>query len=243
MKREQIIAALLALICHAVLLFGIQLETLPVPRPISNEAVDVNLVAAAPSPEPPANVESVEPPPRTPAVPPEPKAEPIQPPEPNKPPEPDKPPEPEPIPRRDQEEPKPAPPRPPSKPQHSQFPVSKRSIPAAQEGTSGASPVPAPGKSNGTGTGNTAVRVRSNPRPSYPAEARRLRQQGRVILSVQVNADGRATSVSVMRGSGFPLLDAAAVQAVEHWTFEPARLAGLAVSSRAEVPVVFSLAQ
>jgi protein TonB len=70
-----------------------------------------------------------------------------------------------------------------------------------------------------------------------------LRQQGRVVLEVQVSAEGRATSVSVKHSSGFPVLDNAAVQGVEHWTFEPARVAGLPTAGRAEVPVNFSLSQ
>jgi len=89
----------------------------------------------------------------------------------------------------------------------------------------------------------TAVRARSNPKPPYPAEARRLGQQGRVLLEVQVSAAGRATSVSVKRSSGFPILDDAAVQGVQRWTFEPARVGGLPTASRADVPVSFSLAQ
>jgi protein TonB len=90
---------------------------------------------------------------------------------------------------------------------------------------------------------SSPVRPRSNPKPPYPPEARRLGQQGRVLLEVQVGADGRAISVSVKRSSGFPALDSAAVQGVQRWTFEPARVGGLPVASRADVPVNFSLAQ
>ena len=67
----------------------------------------------------------------------------------------------------------------------------------------------APGLSGGTGLGNTQPRYRSNPRPDYLGEARRLRQQGRVILEVKVSAEGQPASVSVKRSSGVASLDAA----------------------------------
>ena len=58
-----------------------------------------------------------------------------------------------------------------------------------------------------------------------------------------MSAEGRATSVSLVRSSGFPRLDAAAVEGVRRWTFAPAQAAGLAIPSRVEVPVTFSLSQ
>src|SRR5581483_2787746 len=43
---------------------------------------------------------------------------------------------------------------------------------------------------------------RSNPKPEYPADARRLRQEGVVVVSVEVSADGHPLSVSLKRSSG-----------------------------------------
>jgi protein TonB len=63
------------------------------------------------------------------------------------------------------------------------------------------------------------------------------------MVVAQVSANGRTSSVSLMRSSGFPLLDAAAVNAVRRWTFVPAQAAGVAIPSRVEVPVNFSLSQ
>jgi protein TonB len=68
-----------------------------------------------------------------------------------------------------------------------------------------------------------------------------MRQQGVVVVSVEVGADGHASDVSVSRSSGFPELDEAAVRAVRRWKFEPARSAGLPVKSHVEIPVRFSL--
>jgi protein TonB len=83
----------------------------------------------------------------------------------------------------------------------------------------------------------------SNPKPDYPPDARRQRQEGVVVVNVEVEADGRAGDVNVSRSSGFPLLDDAAVRAVRRWLFEPARAGGLPVASRVDVPVRFSLAR
>jgi protein TonB len=81
----------------------------------------------------------------------------------------------------------------------------------------------------------------SNPKPDYPEEAKRLHEEGVVLLDVLVDANGRAGEVSVSSSSGFAVLDNAAVQAVRRWIFEPARTGGVAVSSRVKVPVRFSL--
>jgi len=87
------------------------------------------------------------------------------------------------------------------------------------------------------------ARYLSNPKPEYPEEAKQMRQQGVVMVSVEVGADGHPTDVSVSRSSGFPQLDEAAVRGVRRWIFEPARAAGLPVSSHVEVPVRFSLSE
>ena len=99
--------------------------------------------------------------------------------------------------------------------------------------------------SRGAASGRLSSHARylSNPKPDYPAEARRERQEGVVLVSVEVGADGRAGEVSLGRSSGFPLLDEAAVEAVRRWSFAPAEEAGVPVSSRVEVPVRFSLAR
>ena len=57
-----------------------------------------------------------------------------------------------------------------------------------------------------------------------------------------VGADGVATTLTVERSCGHPLLDQAALDAVRRWTFEPARAAGLPVASLVVIPVRFSLA-
>ena len=84
-------------------------------------------------------------------------------------------------------------------------------------------------------------RYRTNPPPVYPVAARRLREEGVVLVRVAVAADGRPTAVTVERGCGHPLLDEAAREAVRRWTFEPARAGGTPVDSLVVIPVRFSL--
>ncbi len=81
----------------------------------------------------------------------------------------------------------------------------------------------------------------NNPQPSYPAVARRMAWQGRVLLNVEVLADGSAGEVAVQQGSGRAILDDAAMRAVQSWRFMPARRGGIAVTQKFLVPVKFSL--
>lgn len=88
------------------------------------------------------------------------------------------------------------------------------------------------------------LQYRSAPPPSYPIAALRAGEQGTVLLRVQVDAEGRPSSVSVERSSGSRSLDAAARQQVlRRWQFVPAQVDGRAVPAVGLVPVSFSLPQ
>jgi protein TonB len=80
-----------------------------------------------------------------------------------------------------------------------------------------------------------------NPSPVYPLAARRMALQGRVVLNVEVLAEGRCGQISVRQSSGFEVLDRAALQTVKEWRFVPATHAGLAVTRWFQVPVNFRL--
>jgi protein TonB len=69
--------------------------------------------------------------------------------------------------------------------------------------------------------------------PAYPAIARNARVQGVVILEAVLDAKGRVESVHVLRS--IPLLDQAAVDAVQQWRFTPALL------NNEPVPVVMTV--
>lgn len=81
----------------------------------------------------------------------------------------------------------------------------------------------------------------SQPAPEYPASAVRNREEGTVMLVVDVGADGRPTDVRVEERSRSSDLDRAAVEAVRGWRFEPAMRKGKAEASSVRVPVDFRL--
>lgn len=80
-----------------------------------------------------------------------------------------------------------------------------------------------------------------NPAPVYPSIARRMREQGLVVLRVFVQPDGRPSEVAVGTSSGFRRLDSAALDAVRSWTFVPARRGKEPVAAWVLVPVHFRL--
>lgn len=63
----------------------------------------------------------------------------------------------------------------------------------------------------------------NNPKPVYPSVSRRFKEEGTVVLDVFIQADGTVGELRVRRSSGFPRLDAAALAAVRHWKYVPAR--------------------
>ncbi|MGB4812745.1 MAG: energy transducer TonB [Methylophilaceae bacterium] len=81
----------------------------------------------------------------------------------------------------------------------------------------------------------------NNPAPDYPNMARRLGQQGRVLLKVLVAENGTAETVALATSSGFEKLDQAAIEAVKKWSFIPAKRSNQAISAYVLVPVKFSL--
>jgi periplasmic protein TonB len=83
----------------------------------------------------------------------------------------------------------------------------------------------------------------ANPWPRYPAAARRRGIEGEVLVEVRVGADGAPAGVEILRSSGSALLDAAAVEALERWRFEPARSGGQPVAGTVEIPVTFKLTE
>lgn len=87
-----------------------------------------------------------------------------------------------------------------------------------------------------------AAEYLKNPKPAYPALARRMHLQGTVLLRVWVGESGKVREVSVHQSSGFDALDTAALNAVQGWRFAPARRGDMPVDAWVEVPVKFSLA-
>lgn len=91
------------------------------------------------------------------------------------------------------------------------------------------------------GANREALPASGNEPPEYPWIARAQGHQGRVLISVWVGAEGQADELAVLQSSGYPNLDRAAVEAVRHWRFQPARRGGIETGSLLYVPVVFRL--
>jgi periplasmic protein TonB len=66
--------------------------------------------------------------------------------------------------------------------------------------------------------------------PEYTPEAKRARITGYVLLELVVEADGRVSGGKVLKPLPFDLTQKA-IEAVEHWRFEPATLRGRPVAS------------
>jgi len=82
-----------------------------------------------------------------------------------------------------------------------------------------------------------------NPPPEYPELAKQMRQEGLVMLTVDVDREGTPVQVEIKESSGFRLLDQAALKAVRHWKFQPGRIGVFPVESEVRVPVRFRLEQ
>ena len=81
----------------------------------------------------------------------------------------------------------------------------------------------------------------NNARPPYPMVARRMGYHGKVILNVEVLAEGKAGQVVLQQSSGYEILDNAALQTVKTWRFTPATRLGQPVTQWFLVPIKFSL--
>lgn len=104
------------------------------------------------------------------------------------------------------------------------------------------------GSGNGAGYGNgqsgaalTQARYRETPQPLYPDSARREGKEGRVLLRVLVDEEGRTKAIEINTSSGYDLLDRAATEALKKWRFIPARAGGKPIETWVKVPIEFQL--
>jgi TonB family protein len=90
------------------------------------------------------------------------------------------------------------------------------------------------------GRGITAPRAIYDPEPEYSEEARKIKQQGVVILSMVVDQQGRPRDMHVVRSLGMGL-DEKAMDAVKQWKFSPGLKDGIPVAVRVNIEVSFRL--
>ena len=75
---------------------------------------------------------------------------------------------------------------------------------------------PAPSQLNNTGTGG------ERPYPPYPPAALERRQQGTVVLLMDVDASGTITTIDIKASSGYAILDHSTLEFVQkHWKVPP----------------------
>ncbi len=112
----------------------------------------------------------------------------------------------------------------------------------APEAAPDAQPATEPATSIAPPVAGATLQYASAPPPAYPAAARRMRQEGTVLLEVLVGEDGRPLRVEVRESSGHRSLDdAARDQVLAHWRFRPAMRDGRAIQAIGLVPVNFRL--
>jgi protein TonB len=75
--------------------------------------------------------------------------------------------------------------------------------------------------------------------PVYPSLAAQARVEGIVVIEARVDTKGRMKTATVVRGS--PLLDAAALEAVQQWRYQPLLLNGVPTEFILTVTVTFNL--
>ncbi|MDE8348961.1 MAG: energy transducer TonB [Acidocella sp.] len=80
-----------------------------------------------------------------------------------------------------------------------------------------------------------------NRKPPYPEAAREHGEQGRVLLSIHVAANGRVVQVDITSSSGYAILDQAAQNTALQWAFNPAVLNGKPIASVVLFPISFQL--
>lgn len=80
-----------------------------------------------------------------------------------------------------------------------------------------------------------------NPKPVYPPLSKRLNEQGTVVHSVLIGADGRPISAQLIASSGFDRLDKAAYDAVLQWRYVPGKRQGMPEAMTFNVPIKWVL--
>jgi TonB family protein len=77
--------------------------------------------------------------------------------------------------------------------------------------------------------------------PKYPADAAASKTTGKVVLIIDVAADGSVADARVEKSEPAGVFDQATLEAVQRWKFEPATENGKPVAGRIRVPVTFEM--
>ncbi len=89
--------------------------------------------------------------------------------------------------------------------------------------------------------GSQQAQTLSGRKPTYPRNAIRRQQEGRVLVGLSLDKEGHVTKVELVKTSGYYLLDQAVIKFVKRERFNPATLNGSPTASQQEFGFVFSL--
>lgn len=120
-------------------------------------------------------------------------------------------------------------------------PSAAAEAPVAKEAPPPPAPTPAPAAPAPVTQARFDADYLQNPAPAYPALARRMGEEGKVVLRVFVEPTGRPSQIEIKAGSGSPRLDQAAQDAVWRWKFVSARRGDEVIGAWVLVPIVFNL--
>ncbi len=90
-------------------------------------------------------------------------------------------------------------------------------------------------------SGELAITCPDRTPPSYPSISRRLGEEGKVVLRVELDETGRVDRATVKTSSGHARIDEAALAVVRRWRCNPAIRDGAAVRAVAIQPFNFVL--
>lgn len=88
---------------------------------------------------------------------------------------------------------------------------------------------------------STSADYLRNPPPVYPPVSKRLGEQGRVVLRVLIDTEGRAEKAEIRESSGYERLDQAALKTVLQWRYVPGKRGGVPETMWFNVPINFVL--
>jgi TonB family protein len=94
-----------------------------------------------------------------------------------------------------------------------------------------------------SGSSTASVNIESknlNP-PRYPVDAAKQGISGKVVLIVDVAADGSASNVTVEKSEPQGMFDDASLEAAKKWKFNPGMKDGKPVAGRVRVPITFEI--
>ncbi|KZC17569.1 energy transducer TonB [Rhodanobacter sp. FW510-R12] len=116
-----------------------------------------------------------------------------------------------------------------------------RQAAAGQSATAAADGSSVAGNEGGESAQTNAAVLVKGASARYPTAAMRARQEGWVVVSFTVDADGKTSDVKVVESQPRHVFDRAAMDAVERYQFTPAMRNGVAVSSTKQQRIEFKL--